>query len=178
MRAASNSSKRAGSAARPSSRSKDPRTTSRVLVSPSLSRCSHPIDLLVMRTVRCVTRLGSGRCACRTLTYSIRSFRNSRDRPQDHPFATMHPARFFLTPLMIVAAEMQNAVDQQHQAAPHQGSSTLFGLAPAVGTAITTSPSRRTCGEEWQAQASRMAKASTSVVRSLPRYRRLRPRIR
>jgi hypothetical protein len=25
----------------------------------------------------------------------------------------MHPARFFLAPLMIVAAEMQNAMDQQ-----------------------------------------------------------------
>jgi hypothetical protein len=34
------------------------------------------------------------------------SLRQPRNRPQYHPFTTMHPPRFFLTPLMIVAAEM------------------------------------------------------------------------
>jgi hypothetical protein len=41
----------------------------------------------------------------------------------------MHPARFFLTPLMIVAAEMQNAVDQEHYQLLVKRSLTLFGLA-------------------------------------------------
>ena len=36
------------------------------------------------------------------------------ERPQNHPFPTMHPARFFFAPLMIVATEVQNAVNQEH----------------------------------------------------------------
>ena len=41
----------------------------------------------------------------------------------------MHPARFFFTPLMIVAAEMQNAVDQEHRQLFVQRPVALFGLA-------------------------------------------------
>jgi len=41
----------------------------------------------------------------------------------------MHPARFFLTPLMIIAAEMQNAMDQEHRQFLVQRSLTLFRLA-------------------------------------------------
>ena len=41
----------------------------------------------------------------------------------------MHPASFFFTPLMIVAAEMQNAVDQEHRQLFVQRPAALFGLA-------------------------------------------------
>jgi hypothetical protein len=41
----------------------------------------------------------------------------------------MHPACFFLTPLMIVTAEMQNAVDQEHHELLVKRSLALFGLA-------------------------------------------------
>jgi hypothetical protein len=41
----------------------------------------------------------------------------------------MHPARFFLTPLMIVTAEMQNAVDQEHRQLFVQRSLALSRLA-------------------------------------------------
>jgi hypothetical protein len=40
----------------------------------------------------------------------------------------MHPARFVLTPLMIVTAEMQNAMDQEHRQLLVQRSLALFGL--------------------------------------------------
>jgi hypothetical protein len=63
------------------------------------------------------------------VTGSMHSFRQPRERPQDHPFPTMHPARFLLTPLMIVAAEMQNAMDQEHRQLFVKRSLTLFGLA-------------------------------------------------
>ena len=45
----------------------------------------------------------------------------------------MHPARFFLTPLMIVAAEMQNAMDQQPGEFLVQGPFSLFRLSPRRG---------------------------------------------
>ena len=59
----------------------------------------------------------------------IRSCRPPHDRPQNHPFTTMHPARFFLAPLMIVAAEMQNTVDQEYRQLFVQRSLPLSGLA-------------------------------------------------
>jgi hypothetical protein len=40
----------------------------------------------------------------------------------------MHPARFCFTPLMIVAAKMQNAVDQEHRQLFGQRPVALFGL--------------------------------------------------
>jgi hypothetical protein len=40
----------------------------------------------------------------------------------------MHPAGFFLTSFMIVATEMQNAVDQEYRQLFVQRSMTLFGL--------------------------------------------------
>jgi hypothetical protein len=45
----------------------------------------------------------------------------------------MHPARFFLAPLVIVAAEMQNAVNQQPSKLLVQGSPGLYRLSPRRG---------------------------------------------
>jgi hypothetical protein len=45
----------------------------------------------------------------------------------------MHPARLFFTPLMIVAAEMQNAVDQQSGDFLVQGLPSLFRLSTRYG---------------------------------------------
>ena len=61
---------------------------------------------------------------------SIHSFRQPRKRPQNHPFTTMHPARFFFAPFVIVAAEMQNAMDQQPDDFLIKGLSSLSCLSP------------------------------------------------
>jgi hypothetical protein len=45
----------------------------------------------------------------------------------------MHPARFFLTQLMIIAAEMQNSMDQQAGEFLVQGPSDLSRLSPRRG---------------------------------------------
>ena len=62
------------------------------------------------------------------MTSWTRSFRQPRERLQDHPLATMHPAGFFLTSFMIIATEMQNAVDQEYRQLFLQRSLALSGL--------------------------------------------------